>query len=211
MSQKKEALEALQTLIEEDGRLGLSEFRKENRYHMVFGYGNINADIVFIGEAPGKNEAESGEPFCGASGRRLDYLLDQNNLSRKDVYITNVVKDRPPENRDPTKDEVIQYGQYLLRQLSLIQPRVVAPLGRFAADFIMEHYGLKENIRSISEMHGEVFVGIDPIQGKKVVVIPLYHPAASIYNHNLLNTLLEDMKIVREQKVCKTQMNFSGK
>jgi len=109
----------------------LYDYRKENGYFPVIGQGNHYAEIKFIGEAPGKNEAETGRPFCGASGRILDELLESIQLKREDVYVTNIVKDRPPNNRDPHKAELELYAPFLEQQIDIIQPKIIATLGVF--------------------------------------------------------------------------------
>jgi len=159
--------------------------------NLVFGTGNADADIVFVGEAPGKKEDITGEPFVGASGKRLDGLLSSVKLKRTDVYITNIVKYRPPDNRDPTPDEKKQFWPYLLRQIAIIKPKVVATLGRHSGQVFIK------DLR-ISDDHGHprrVAVSVD---GRKelIEVLPLYHPAAALYNGSLRKTLLEDFKIV---------------
>src|SRR3989344_3154560 len=113
----------------------LYKYRLENKYFPVVGEGSHNAHIMFIGEAPGKNEAETARPFCGKSGKILDEMLESINLNRSDVYITNIVKDRPPENRDPTEAEIKLYAPYLDRQINIIQPKVIATLGRYSMSY----------------------------------------------------------------------------
>ena len=103
----------------------LYEYRKKNNYYPVIGAGNHFAKIIFIGEAPGRNEAGTGKPFCGAAGKILDELLKSINIKRQDVYITNIVKDRPPENRDPTIKEIEIYSPFLTRQLEIIKPEII--------------------------------------------------------------------------------------
>ena len=137
----------------------LYEFRTSNGYYPVIGQGSHFAKIMFIGEAPGKNEAETGRPFCGASGKFLDTLLDQISLKREDVYITNIVKDRPPDNRDPRPDEIELYSPFLVRQLNIIQPRVIATLGRFSMEFVLKLLKMPEQTQKISQLHGQILVG----------------------------------------------------
>ncbi|HEX6386546.1 MAG TPA: uracil-DNA glycosylase [Anaerolineae bacterium] len=134
----------------------LYDFRKENDYSAVIGEGDADADIMFIGEAPGEQEAKSGRPFVGNAGNVLDALLESIGLAREDVYITNVVKDRPPENRDPTVAEIELYAPFLARQIEIIEPKVIATLGRFAMDFILEQFDMPEKGQKISQMHGKV-------------------------------------------------------
>ena len=166
----------------------LYAYRVENNYFPVIGEGNHTAKIMFIGEAPGQNEAKTGRPFCGRAGKVLDTLLQSIGIDRKDVYVTNIVKDRPPENRDPLPDEIELYAPFLDRQIAAIKPAVIATLGRFSMQYVMSRYGLKFEFDSISKIHGQVFTA------DKFKVIPLYHPAAAIYNQHLLDTLKEDFK-----------------
>src|SRR3972149_2765164 len=135
----------------------LYEYRIKNKYFPVIGEGSHNAKIMFIGEAPGKNEAETGRPFCGASGRVLDELLQSIGLDRKEVYVTNIVKDRPPDNRDPLPNEIEYYAPFLDRQIEIIKPEVIATLGRFSMAYIMKKFGLESELKSISQIHGKVF------------------------------------------------------
>ncbi len=158
----------------------------------VIGEGSHDARIVFVGEAPGKNEALTGRPFCGASGKVLDILLAGVGIARGDVYITNVVKDRPPMNRDPLPEEIAAYGPFLERQLSIIQPNVIAPLGRFAMAYVMQLYGIGDEVKPISHIHGTAFTGAAP--WGVVHVVPLYHPAVAVYNRTMLPTLQKDIE-----------------
>ena len=174
----------------------LYEYRVKNKYFPVVGEGSHTAHIMFIGEAPGKNEAETARPFCGASGRILDEMLASINLNRKDVYVTNVVKDRPPENRDPKPEEIELYVPFLDRQIEIIKPKVIATLGRFSMDYIMTRLGLKDSLRSISNMHGKEFVA--KASYGEVTIVPLYHPAVALYNGGNKETLLKDFQILKK-------------
>jgi uracil-DNA glycosylase family 4 len=174
----------------------LPSYRREHGYFPVIGQGSHEARIFFIGEAPGKNEAETGTPFCGASGKVLDQLLQSVAIDRSAVYISNIVKDRPPENRDPLPSEIEQYGPFLDRQIDIIMPLVIATLGRFSMEYIMRKFGLAEKLGPISRAHGKAYqaiAGYGPI-----TIVPLYHPAAAIYNQALKATLLEDFKVLSE-------------
>lgn len=152
----------------------------ESRTHAVPGQGNSQANIVFIGEGPGKKEDEQGIPFCGASGKFLDTLLESINLRRDDVFITNIVKCRPPGNRDPLPDEKSTCtSNYLDNQLALIQPKLIVTLGRHA----LEHF--IPNLK-ISQVHGQ------PKRYKGQVYLALYHPAVALYNGSMRETLMED-------------------
>lgn len=169
----------------------LYEERRKNNYFPVIGEGNHSAKIMFIGEAPGENEAKTGRPFCGRAGKILDYLLQSVGIERKDVYVTNIVKDRPPKNRDPLPDEIEAYAPFLDRQIEIIKPEVVATLGRFSMSYIMSRYGLEFELDSISKIHGQTF------ETANFKVIPFYHPAAAIYNQHLLNILKQDFQILK--------------
>ncbi|MDP3710683.1 MAG: uracil-DNA glycosylase [bacterium] len=168
--------------------------RVQNRNLPVIGEGSHNAKIMFVGEAPGKNEAQTGRPFCGAAGRILDELLQSIGMDRKEVYITNIVKDRPPQNRDPFPEEIAAYAPYLDRQIDIIQPVVVATLGRFSMKYIMDKFALSHEIQSISRIHGRVFEA--EISYGKVKIIPMYHPATVLYNPSLKEDLKKDFQVL---------------
>ncbi|MEI7682887.1 MAG: uracil-DNA glycosylase [Candidatus Saccharibacteria bacterium] len=150
---------------------------------LVFGDGNPEAQIVFIGEAPGKNEDIKGLPFVGAAGKFLDEMLATINLKREDVYITNIVKYRPPENRDPLPEEKMAFLPYLQQQMAIIQPKLIITLGRHSMECFMP--GMK-----ISDVHGQP----KSIEGQ--VYLPLFHPAAALYNGGLRKTLIEDFATI---------------
>lgn len=160
---------------------------------LVMGDGNPQADIVFIGEAPGKKEDETGLPFMGAAGRFLNTMLEENGMQRSDVYITNIVKYRPPNNRDPKPTEKAEFLPYLLQQIDIIQPKVIITLGRHSMESFLP--GAK-----IGEVHGIPH----PIEvdGRKLLLIPLFHPAAALYNGSLRQTLIDDFATV--SKLIKT-------
>jgi len=161
--------------------------------NLVMGDGNLNADIVFIGEAPGKNEDLQGLPFIGAAGKFLNEMLAAAGMDRSDVYITNIVKYRPPENRDPLPDEKAAFWPYLLKQLQVIDPKVVITLGRHSMEYFLP--GMK-----IGEVHGEpkrIEFG-----DHKIVIMPLFHPAAALYNGSLRQTLIDDF--LKVPKVIET-------
>lgn len=169
--------------------------RAKNNAYPVIGEGSHDADIMFIGEAPGKNEAATGRPFCGSSGKILDQLLEHVKLNRPDVYITNIVKDRPTNNRDPRPDEIKIYAPFLDRQIEIIQPKVIAPLGRFSMEYIMKKFGLEDKLDIISKIHGQKFEA-KTSAGESVIITPLYHPAVAVYNRNNLPDLKKDFEIV---------------
>lgn len=173
----------------------LYTYRTENHYHPVIGEGDHYAKIMFIGEAPGENEAKQGRPFCGAAGRILDELLASINLDRKNVYVTNIVKDRPPENRDPLPAEIELYAPFLDRQIEIIQPLVIATLGRFSMKYIMERFQLFMEVGPISKIHGQIFK-VETDWGE-TNIIPFLHPAVALYSGSQKGVLLEDFQVLR--------------
>lgn len=189
MSDRTEMLRAIKDDVMAFTESPLYEFRKKNNYFPVIGQGSHYARIMFIGEAPGENEAKTGRPFCGRSGDLLDVLLQQIGLDRKDVYITNILKDRPPNNRDPLKGEIQLYTPFLERQIDIIQPAVIATLGRIAMGFIFKlmHVPIKQP--KISQLQGQVAqgqAGYGPVQ-----ILPLYHPAYVLRNPAMRTPLEE--------------------
>ncbi len=159
---------------------------RETATQAVPGDGSADAEIMFIGEAPGKNEDEQGVPFIGAAGKFLAEMLAAIGLKREDIYITNVVKYRPPDNRDPNPEEIEACMPWLHEQIRIIKPKIIITLGRHA----MEHFipGKK-----ISEVHGQAFRRIFDDIGPQVF-FALYHPAAALYNGGMRQTLIEDFK-----------------
>ena len=173
----------------------LYEFRIESKNLPVIGEGSHFAKIMFIGEAPGRNEAKTGRPFCGAAGKILDELLESAGIERSEIYITNIVKDRPPQNRDPLPEEIKIYGPFLDRQIEIIQPKIIATLGRYAMGYIMPKFGLEFELEPISVNHGKVFDGTASYGDIKVV--PLYHPAVAVYNSHTLDLLKKDFQVLK--------------
>ncbi|MEQ1500126.1 MAG: uracil-DNA glycosylase [Parcubacteria group bacterium] len=174
----------------------LYKYRVENKFFPVVGEGSHTANIMFVGEAPGKNEAETGRPFCGKSGKVLDAMLDSIRLNRSDVYITNIVNDRPQENRDPTEEEIKLYAPFLDKQINIIQPSVIATLGRFSMSYVMNRFGLGTQVGQISALHGKEFVA--KTEYGAVTIIPLYHPAVALYAGSNKQTLLDDFQILKK-------------
>jgi len=150
---------------------------------LVFGDGNTDADMVFVGEAPGKNEDLQGKPFVGAAGKFLNEMLNMIGLKRDDVYITNIVKYRPPNNRDPLPEEKSVFLPYLESQLEVIQPKLVVTLGRHSLNCFLPDL-------QISVCHGK------PMRFKGRVYLPLFHPAAALYNGGLRQTLIDDFSLI---------------
>ncbi len=150
---------------------------------LVFGDGNPDSELVFVGEAPGKKEDETGIPFVGAAGKFLNEMLAMIDLKREDIYITNIVKYRPPDNRDPLPDEKSAFLPYLESQLEVIQPVLVVTLGRHSMNCFLPDL-------QISKVHGQ------PKRFKNRVFLPLYHPAAALYNGGMRQTLIDDFALI---------------
>lgn len=155
----------------------------EGATQLVFGVGNPDADVVFIGEAPGKNEDLKGEPFVGAAGKFLDEMLEMIGMKRQDIYITNIVKYRPPNNRDPYPEEKQEFMKYLESQLEAIQPKLVVTLGRHSLNCFLPDL-------QISQCHGQ------PKRYKGRIYLPLFHPAAALYNGGMRQTLIDDFALI---------------
>lgn len=161
---------------------------------LVFSDGSADAQVVFIGEAPGKQEDLLGKPFVGASGKFLDEMLTSIGMKREDIYITNIVKYRPPNNRDPLPDEKRAFLPYLQEQLEIIQPKLIVALGRHSGGAFLP------DLR-ISQDHGkpkriQLQFHDDKTKSFAVVVLPLYHPAAALYNGGMRETLLADFALI---------------
>ena len=156
----------------------------QGRTQVVFGVGNPDAELMFVGEAPGFHEDQQGYPFVGQAGKLLDKLLGGIGLSREDVYVANVLKCRPPGNRDPMPDEIEACESHLFRQIALIEPRVIATLGNFATKL------LTGKQHGITRVHGQPQPAA--VGGTSVILYPLYHPAAALYTPAMLRTLEED-------------------
>jgi uracil-DNA glycosylase len=156
----------------------------QGRTQVVFGTGSPSADLMFVGEAPGFHEDRQGLPFVGQAGKLLERLLAGIGLTRGDVYIANVLKCRPPGNRDPQPDEIEACESHLFRQIELIRPIVVATLGNFATKLLS---GRPTGITRVHGQEQETTIG-----GRRVLLYPLYHPAAALYTHAMLKVLESD-------------------
>ena len=170
-----------------------------NCKNIVIGKGNLDADIMFVGEAPGANEDEQGLPFVGAAGKNLDKLLAIVGLSLDNIYVANILKCRPPENRDPTHEEIRAHTPWLLKQIKEIKPKIVCSLGNYATKFFLAKcdVDLMKDQPGITSVHGKVqFI---EIHGMKIKLIPLFHPAAIIYNRKLITDWENDMGIVKKE------------
>lgn len=167
----------------------------KTRTNPVVGEGSLNAGIMFVGEAPGFNEDKQGKPFVGQAGKILDELLSSINLKREEIYIANILKCRPPNNRNPEAEEIKLCSPYLDKQIEIINPKIICCLGNFSTDYIFKKFGLKDKIQGISKIHGQVFQ-ISTLEGN-VKIIPLYHPAVATYDRSKLNILKKDFEILK--------------
>jgi DNA polymerase len=156
----------------------------QSRTNVVFGAGSADANLMFVGEAPGANEDRLGLPFVGQAGKLLDKLLAEIGLERQDVFICNTIKCRPPDNRDPHPHEIEACRPYLFRQIDLIEPTVICTLGNFATKL------LRDDTTGISRLHGQAEERV--IGPRAVRLLPLYHPAAALYTPSTLETLRAD-------------------
>ncbi len=179
-------LAELEERIKNCTKCPLSQYRT----HAVPGDGPKDAKIMLVGEAPGRFEDMQGKPFVGAAGKLLTSILEEVGINRKDVFITNVVKCRPPNNRDPTDEEIAKCSPYLDLQISLIRPKLIIALGRHSGKYLVDKFGGK--FTKISAMHGKLF-HFTTIFGD-FYLMPTYHPAAAIYNKELRKSIVEDIK-----------------
>ena len=190
MAEKNEELEKIKTEIANCKKCSLWKYRK----NPVPGEGNISAEVMFIGEAPGKSEDEQGRPFVGAAGKLLTQLINSIELSREEVYITNVLKCRPPNNRDPLLIEIEACTPYLNRQIAIIKPKIIMTLGNHSTKYILKK--LKIQFRGITRARGKIYSGT--ISGVIVKVIPTFHPAAALYNPRFKRYLEEDFMTLKK-------------
>jgi len=160
----------------------------------VPGEGNPKAKIMLIGEAPGRNEDLTGRPFVGSAGKLLDSVLEKAGLKRNDIFIGNIAKHRPPDNRAPKLEEIEACTPYLDRQIKIIKPEIIVPLGTHSSKYILEKAGLE--FTTISDVRGKAFDG--SALGSKIKIVPSFHPAAVIYNRKLRETIEEDFKMIKD-------------
>ncbi len=172
---KKEELAKLER------ELNTANLPLKGKVNLVFGEGNIDCAVCFIGEAPGFNEDMQKRPFVGRSGQLLDQMLQSIGWKRSDVYITNIVKRRPPENRDPLPEEIEAYKPFLARQIEILNPKIIATLGRFSMNYFLP-------LAKISRDHGSVF----ETQGR--IIFPLFHPAAALRATGVMDDFKKDFK-----------------
>ena len=191
MSAKQEQLDAIAQQITVDA---VAPELAEQATQLVFGEGNPEASVVLIGEAPGKQEDIQGKPFVGASGKFLSEMLEMIGMKREDIYITNIVKYRPPDNRDPSPAEKKAFLPYLQSQLEVIQPKIVVTLGRHSMNCFLPDL-------QISKVHGQpkrvrLSLKVDSADTLSVVILPLYHPAAALYNPLQRQMLIDDFALI---------------
>ena len=166
----------------------------ETRTNAVSGEGSANANIMFIGEAPGRNEDQQGKPFVGRAGSIFDRLLESAGLTREEIYLCNILKCRPPKNRNPTASAIQSCIGSLDLQIKIVNPGIIATLGNFATTYIFEKFSLPPS--KISDVHGKLFEVKTPFGDKKV--ISLYHPAVATYNSSKIDILLKDFAIFKK-------------
>lgn len=182
---KREQLDRLNKYWQENCKCEL----RKTATRAVFGKGNPDSQIIFIGEAPGKSEDEQGVPFVGAAGKFLAEMLNSIGLKREDIYITNIVKYRPPNNRDPLPEEKELCNEWLINEIKIISPKLIVFLGRHS----MTRFFPTEKI---SEIHGKLLIKNTDEFGKQAFM-PLYHPAAALYNGGMRETLIKDFKKIK--------------
>lgn len=182
---KAQALIRLKNDMENDKSLPL----RDGAIQLVFGDGNPDAEIYFIGEAPGVNEDKQGKPFVGQAGKLLVRIMEENKLNRDQVYISNVVRFRPPENRDPTLNEIAAFQPYIDKEIEIIDPLVIVTLGRFSMNKFLP--GVK-----ISQVHGKPT--LIKWSGKNIVIVPMYHPAAALRASAIMQQFKQDFNVISE-------------
>jgi DNA polymerase len=190
MINQKHQINLLTTSISQCAKCLLSKTRTK----VVVGSGALTAQIIFIGEAPGSQEDKQGIPFVGRAGNLFDNLLASISLHRKDVYVANILKCRPPKNRNPKAIEIQQCTPYLEQQLKIINPKIIVPMGNFATRYFCDKFDC--TFHKISKLHGKIISMNNEIFSG--IIIPLYHPAAAIYNNKLEAILIKDFQIINE-------------
>lgn len=191
MKTKKSQLESLRKKM-----LMADLHLKKTANKLVFGHGNCHAAFLFIGEAPGKQEDLQGLPFVGSAGKVLDQLFNSVSFKREDVYITSILKYRPPNNRNPQLEEIISHTPFLIDQIKIIRPKVIIPLGNFATRFVFSGFNIEKmsQVPPISQLRG--IIKEITFEDFKFKAIALYHPAAALYNNSLRKTLEKDFRVL---------------
>lgn len=190
MPRKEELMKKLEEKIKSCKKCPLGMLR----INAVPGSGSYDAKVMFVGEAPGYWEDQKGLPFVGRAGKVLDELLAEISLKREDVYITNIVKCRPPSNRDPDEDEIKACSPYLDRQIDIIRPKIIVPLGRHSMSYLLRKFGFEPE--PISRIHGRIFEA-RTLFGK-IIIMPMYHPAVALYKPQLREELRNDFKKLKK-------------
>ena len=172
----------------------LYQLRKRENYKPVIGEGKLDADIMLVGEAPGQTEAETGRPFVGRGGKLLTKILKSIGINRSDIYITNIVKDRPPGNRKPTKEEIEKYRPILEKEIQMVEPAIIVTVGKTATDFFFETYK-GQKVTRLGDIRGQVLpLEISPpAGGLKFKILPTYHPAYGLRNPPSQKTIRKDL------------------
>ena len=184
---KEEMMEEIEKEVKNCKKCDLYKERK----NVVFGDGNLDTKIIFIGEAPGKNEDETGIPFCGKAGKILDRLLKSISVKRENVYITSVLKCKPPKNRKPKKIEIENCGIYLKRQIEIINPEIICCLGDISLKFILKNFSIDEKDK-ITKLHGKI------IKADNKKIFTTFHPAYAIYNPKVIKLMEKDFRKLKE-------------
>lgn len=177
------------------------------RTNAVFGAGSFGARVMFIGEAPGANEDKQGIPFCGAAGNVLDELLACAGLVRAEVFIGNILKCRPPGNRNPKSDEIVACTPYLDAQIACIKPAVICCLGNFSVNYVMNAFGLAHKVQGITKIHGSIFI-TDAAYGK-IKIVPMFHPAVVTYDATKKKVLARDFALLKNIPKEKPYENYN--
>jgi len=189
---KEEELKKLKGKVEKKLNCEL----KRKAHNLVFGSGNPEAEVMLIGEAPGEQEDLKGIPFVGRAGKKLDLYLKEIGLKREDIYIANILKYRPPKNRDPTIEEIKKHTPFLIEQIKIIQPKIIVTFGNYSSKFTISGFNPEKmnKVSGITKIHGKLF----KINSKDltILVLPIYHPAATLYNPKLKEDFKKDFKIL---------------
>ncbi len=191
---KGQRFEELHRALETDTHAPLYSQRMENGYRPVCGEGSPDAQIMFIGEAPGAREAVFGRPFIGAAGHLLHDLIKLYKIDRKYIYLTNLIKDRTPEGRNPVESEINHYARYLEEEIDILRPLLVVPMGRLTMSYVLSRFRVPHENARVVDMHGEVMVG--QADYGRVKVVPLLHPSAALYDSRCMKTLAHDMRVI---------------
>lgn len=173
----------------------LYQYRVEHKFLPVVGEGNYQAGIMFVAEAPGINEAKTGRHFQGQAGKIFDQLINATRLTRSEIYITNIIKDKLPQNRNPLPDEIKTYAPFLIRQIKIIQPKIIVTLGKFSTNFLLEL--CHKPIQPLTQIHGAL-IKINCSYGT-CHHVPMFHPAAALYNKELFELMKHDFFRLKNQ------------